>query len=153
MFNVGDYVQIKGTSKKGIIYRIAKNSDIQKTKYYIKIYNSGISVTSDQIEISNLDINILNRASVTYSLNTIDDFSNEIMLRHQTVDEALFNLDKFIDSAICNKEKRIKIIHGKNGGILRNAVHKYLNMDNRVKNHELAQVFEGSYGATIAYLK
>ena len=78
---------------------------------------------------------------------------DEIMIRHQTVDEALFNLEKFIDNAICNNIKIVKIIHGKNGGILRREVHKYLDNSPFVKEHRLGGYYEGSYGVTIAFLK
>lgn len=75
------------------------------------------------------------------------------MIRHQTVDEALSNLDKFIDNAICNNVKIVKIIHGKNGGILRREVHKYLENSPYVKGHRLGGYYEGSYGVTIAFLR
>ena len=78
---------------------------------------------------------------------------DEIMIRHQTVEEALSNLDKFIDNAICNNVKIVKIIHGKNGGILRKEVHKYLENSPYVKEHRLGGYYEGSYGVTIAFLK
>lgn len=75
------------------------------------------------------------------------------MIRHQTVDEALENLEKFIDNAICNNVKIVKIIHGKNGGILRREVHKFLDNSPYVKEHRLGGYYEGSYGVTIAFLK
>ena len=75
------------------------------------------------------------------------------MLRHQTVEEALDNLDKFIDNAICNNVKIVKIIHGKQGGKLRHAVHDYLENSPYVKEHRLGGYYEGSYGVTIAFLK
>lgn len=75
------------------------------------------------------------------------------MLRHQTKEEAIAHLDQFIDHAICNNIKQIKIIHGKNGGILRKSIHKYLLQHPNVKEHRLGGYYEGSYGVTIAFLK
>ena len=75
------------------------------------------------------------------------------MIRHQTVIEAIENVDRFISSAIINKEKRIRIIHGRHGGILRDAVHEYLKNSPYVDTYKLADEYEGSIGVTIVYLK
>ena len=75
------------------------------------------------------------------------------MVRHQTVEEALFNVDSFIEEALYRNVKVVKIIHGKHGGILRNAVHKYLKENQNVNSYRLGNYFEGSYGVTIVSLK
>ena len=95
------------------------------------------------------------KRNITYSLKINDDskLNDTIMIRHQTVEEALFNLEKFIDNAICYFISQIKIIHGKNGGILRREVHKYLDRHPSIKEHRLGGYYEGSYGVTIAFLK
>ena len=48
---------------------------------------------------------------------------------------------------------RIRIIHGKGIGTLRETVHALLKKDERVKNFHLADQTEGGWGATIAFLK
>ena len=55
--------------------------------------------------------------------------------------------------AIKNNVKDIKIIHGKNGGILRKAVHDYLKHNKHVETFRLGNYYEGSYGVTIIKLK
>ncbi|HKK18163.1 MAG TPA: Smr/MutS family protein [Opitutales bacterium] len=48
---------------------------------------------------------------------------------------------------------RVRIIHGKGIGTLRETVHAILKKDERVEHFELAGHGEGSWGATIAFLK
>lgn len=110
--------------------------------------------------VTNLDnISILNEYtpksvySVTFEVNHNLDIPNEIMLRHKTKEEAMYELDKFIDKAISNNLPRIKIIHGKNGGVLRKATHEYLENFPYVSSYSLGLYHEGGLGVTIAYLK
>ncbi len=76
----------------------------------------------------------------------------EIMLRHKTVDESIYELEKFIDACIISGFVRIKIIHGKSGGILRKAVHEYLANCPIISSYELGSYYEGGLGVTIAYI-
>ncbi len=48
---------------------------------------------------------------------------------------------------------RLRIIHGKGIGTLRETVHSILKRDDRVENFRLADQAEGSWGATIVWLK
>ena len=145
MFYLGEYVKINGTNIEGFIKKISnKNVSIL---YNDKLVKSSIDNIEKSNNIPNKETNF--KVNVNISSPPID----EIMIRHLTVDEALLSLDKFIDNAICNNVKIIKIIHGKNGGILRKAVHKYLEESPYVKEHRLGGYYEGSYGVTIAFLK
>lgn len=145
MFYLGEYVKINGTNIEGFIKKISnKNVSIL---YNDKLIKSNINNIEKSNNIPKEKENF--KVNVNISSPPVD----EIMIRHLTVDEALLNLDKFIDNAICNNVKIIKIIHGKNGGILRKAVHKYLEESPYVKEHRLGGYYEGSYGVTIAFLK
>lgn len=145
MFTIGDYVEIIDSNIKGRIEKINKQyATILYNDKFVKVDLNNI-IHTKQKNNEKKDIKV----SVQISSPPID----EIMIRHQTVDEALANLDKFIDNAICNNVKIVKIIHGKNGGILRKEVHKYLDNSPYVKEHRLGGYYEGSYGVTIAFLK
>ena len=58
----------------------------------------------------------------------------------------------YIDRAIVAKLGRVKIIHGKHGGVLRNAVHEYLSTHPFVKEYHIADYSEGGLGVTVAIL-
>lgn len=145
MYTSNDYVKINNTNIEGKIIKIEnKKVVIFSNDKYIKTDIANISKT-EKIKEKKTETNV--------NLKIYSHPIDEIMLRHQTVEEALENLDKFIDNAICNNIKIVKIIHGKRGGILRKEVHKYLENSPYVKEHRLGGYYEGSYGVTIAFLK
>jgi DNA mismatch repair protein MutS2 len=76
----------------------------------------------------------------------------EIQLLGQTVEEAIANLDKFIDDSVLAGIQSIRIVHGKGTGALRNAVQQQLRRDKRIKTFRLGQYGEGDSGVTLAEL-
>ena len=79
--------------------------------------------------------------------------STEINLIGQTTDEAVMNLEKYIDDAYLAHMEKIRIIHGRGTGALKGAVTRSLQKNRYIKSFESAPFNEGGYGATIAYLK
>ncbi len=77
---------------------------------------------------------------------------DEVHLRHLTVDEALVKLDDFIHRAYISGLMRIKVIHGKGAGIIRQAAQRELARHPLVKSYRLGQRGEGGAGVTIAEL-
>ena len=69
------------------------------------------------------------------------------------VDEAIAELDRYLDKAILANKERIKVIHGFGTGALRNAVHAYLKKSKFVKSYKLGGEFDGGLGSTIVVLK
>ena len=154
MFNIGDMVDIKDSKLTGKITKIRK--DKEKFRYVVCILdsNTNIIITEDRLTPSLKKVSNNKKVNLFFKLNEDDKIpENEIMLRHQTVEVAMENLDIFISKCVCTRQKRVKIIHGKHGGILRNAVSEYLKNSPYVDNFHLAEYYEGSYGVTIAYLK
>ena len=72
----------------------------------------------------------------------------EIDLHRLTVDEALPVLDDFLHSAFRTGLYRVRVIHGKGSGILRQEVGRYLSKHPLVKSHRLADKYHGSTGVT-----
>ena len=79
--------------------------------------------------------------------------SGEIKLLGLTVDDALIELDKYLDDAQVARLKSVRIVHGKGTGALRSAVQHMLKRDKRVKSYHMAEYGEGDAGVTIAELK
>ncbi len=73
----------------------------------------------------------------------------ELDLRGQTADEALLEVDRFIDDAVMSGLGQITIIHGKGTGALRNAIHAHLRTHPSVKSYRLGTFGEGENGVTI----
>lgn len=74
-------------------------------------------------------------------------------LRGQTVEEALMEVDSFLDRASRMHVTQVTIIHGKGTGALRTAVQQHLRRCSQVKSFRLGTYGEGESGVTIAELK
>ncbi|MCM1087367.1 MAG: endonuclease MutS2 [Muribaculaceae bacterium] len=84
------------------------------------------------------------KMSKSYSVST------EINLLGKTVDEALTELDKYLDDAYLAHLPSVRIVHGKGTGALRKAVQNYLRRCQYVKSYRGGEYGEGDAGVTIA---
>lgn len=87
------------------------------------------------------------KMSKSYSVST------EINLLGKTVDEAISELDKYLDDAYLAHLPSVRIVHGKGTGALRKAVQNYLRKNKIVKSFRLGEFGEGDAGVTIAEFK
>lgn len=78
--------------------------------------------------------------------------STEINLLGKTVDEAVAELDKYLDDALLSHLNTVRVIHGKGTGALRKGIHEYLRRQKHVKSYHLAEFGEGDAGVTIVEL-
>ena len=79
--------------------------------------------------------------------------SPEINLLGKTVDEAVSELDKYLDDALLSHLNTVRVVHGKGTGALRKGIHEYLRRQKHVKSYHLAEYGEGDAGVTIVELK
>ena len=79
--------------------------------------------------------------------------SPEINLLGKTVDEAVAELDKYLDDALLSHLNSVRVVHGKGTGALRKGIHEYLRRQKHVKSYRLAEYGEGDAGVTIVELK
>ena len=79
--------------------------------------------------------------------------STEINLLGKTVDEALSELDKYLDDAYLAHLPSVRVVHGKGTGALRKAVHNYLRRQKHVASYRLGEFGEGDAGVTIVTFK
>lgn len=87
------------------------------------------------------------RMSKSFSIST------EINLLGKTVDEAISELDKYLDDAYLAHLPSVRVVHGKGTGALRNAVHGHLKRLKYVKEYRLGEYGEGDAGVTIVTFK
>ena len=79
--------------------------------------------------------------------------SPEINLLGKTVDEAVAELDKYLDDAYIAHLSPVRIVHGKGTGALRNGIHQYLRRQKHIKSFRLGAFGEGDAGVTIVEFK
>ena len=147
----GDSVLIYDIDKKGTVLQPPEKDG--KTA----LVQAGIIQT--RVPLSNL--RLLNekpakkqQGSVTRSVNRANIRAEmELDVRGQTSDEALINVDQFIDSAVLAGISMLTIIHGKGTGALRAAVQQHLRRHPNVQSYRLGTFGEGEAGVTIVQLK
>ena len=121
-----------------------------------------MGILRSQVNIS--DLEILDEPVVTTKqfsrtstgkvrMNKSLSVSPEINLLGKTVDEAIAELDKYLDDAYLSHLTSVRIVHGKGTGALRTGIHNYLRRQKHVKSYHLAAFGEGDAGVTIAEFK
>lgn len=146
----GDSVLIFDIDKKGTVLSPPDKSG----NVYVQA-----GIIKSRVSINNL--RLLDEKKVQFSGKTVRtvksraerSVTTEVDLRGQTVEEALMNLDMFIDNAVLSGVGSINIIHGKGTGVLRKAVAQHLKSHGNIKTFRLGVYGEGEDGVTIAELK
>lgn len=75
--------------------------------------------------------------------------STQLDLRGKRYEEALAEVDQYIDSALLAGYPQVTIVHGRGTGALKKGVQDYLKQHSRVKKYEYAPANQGGDGATI----
>ena len=122
-----------------------------------------MGILRSQVNISDLEIieepspyapKKLNRSSKgKIGMSKSLSVSPEINLLGRTVDEAVAELDKYLDDALLSHLNTVRVVHGKGTGALRKGIHEYLRRQKHVKSYHLAEFGEGDAGVTIVELK
>ncbi len=122
-----------------------------------------MGILRSQVNISDLEIieepspyapKKLNRTSKgRIGMSKSMSVSPEINLLGRTVDEAVAELDKYLDDALLSHLDTVRVVHGKGTGALRKGIHEYLRRQKHVRSYHLAEFGEGDAGVTIVELK
>ncbi len=93
------------------------------------------------------------RTSVHSKLSGDRKVSMECDVRGLSLDEALLDVDNYLDMAVMNGLNEVSIIHGKGTGTLRSGIQKHLKQLPGVKSYRLGVYGEGEDGVTVVTLK
>lgn len=130
------------------------------TKITVRAGNITTIVTADDLYHSVVEQNkrvVKNRQQRTIGahtqINTERSARNEINVIGQTVDEAVVNVDAFIDQAVRSGLSKVWVIHGMGTGRLRAGLHDHFRHHPNVKEFRLGTYGEGESGVTVVTLK
>jgi DNA mismatch repair protein MutS2 len=159
----GDTVQIYDIDKEGTVIKpVDKNgmvlvqSGILKTRVPIGnlrlIEKEKIKVNGKSVAKSGGGVHTSGVSRGSRSVGGRGGFP-EVDLRGMNIEEALIEVDRFIDSSVLSGVHQITIIHGKGTGALREAIQSHLKRHPSVRTYRLGVFGEGETGVTIAELK
>lgn len=148
----GDTVLIHDIDKKATVLEIPEGSDkvlVQAGIIKTRVPVSNLRLLEEKIQTGKP------KRSVTKSVTgrAQAEIRTELDVRGQNAEEAVMNVDAFIDSALLSGISMLTIIHGKGTGVLRTAIQKHLKHHPSVKNFRLGTFGEGEAGVTIVELK
>ncbi|MFH0866349.1 MAG: Smr/MutS family protein [Bacteroidota bacterium] len=151
----GDYVRIIGQELIGEIIGIdTKEALIVFGNTQIKTKINKLEKVSYEDYKSQAGRSKLSGKKVLFDLNEkLKKFKITTDLRGMRVDEALTELQRYIDDAILLSVPEVRILHGKGDGILRRITHDYLRKIKEVKHFEDEVLEKGGSGVTVVYFK
>lgn len=146
---IGDSVRVLSLNLKGTVSTLPDS----KGNLYVQM-----GILRSQVKLSDLERLEEEPASLPgakkggsgrIKLSKSASVSTEINLLGKTVDEALAELDKYLDDAYIAHLPSVRVVHGKGTGALRKAVHNYLRRQKHVDSYRLGEFGEGDAGVTI----
>ncbi|MFC7442899.1 endonuclease MutS2 [Laceyella putida] len=145
---VGDEVLVLTVNQKGSVVE-----DLGNHEYQVQIGFLKMKVHRDQLEKQAES----NQKQMPKSHSTVkrstSDVKPELDLRGKLVEEALMEIDQYLDKAILAGYKQISLIHGKGTGALRTGVQEFLRRHRSVKSYRLGAHGEGGSGVTVVELR
>ena len=145
-FAVGEEVLVKTMNQNGKILKIMPDNRIQVQTGILKLVVS----TDDIVKIQKKKTNKFKNFA---SLKRTSQVRGEIDLRGMNADEAIAELETYMDRAMLTGYHEIYIIHGKGTMVLRKKIHEYLRTSKYVTEFKDANQNEGGIGCTVATLK
>lgn len=145
-FSVGEEVLVKTMNQNGKILKIMPGNRIQVQTGILKLVVS----TDDIVKIQKKKTNKFKNFA---SLKRTSQVRGEIDLRGMNADEAIAELETYMDRAMLTGYHEIYIIHGKGTMVLRKKIHEYLRTSKYVTEFKDANQNEGGVGCTVVTLK
>lgn len=140
---VGEVIEIIGDDAV-----VSFGSVIMKTPLS-KIVNVGEEELHQKVLIRRSNYgNIINEINAK-----MQNFKLTLDLRGQRAEEAIPNLQKYIDEAVLLSIKEVRILHGKGNGILRDIIRSQLRAIPEVKKFNDEHIEQGGHGITVVSLK
>ena len=145
-FAIGEEVLVKTMNQNGKILKIMPDNRIQVQTGILKLVVS----TDDIVKIQKKKTNKFKNFA---SLKRTSQVRGEIDLRGMNADEAIAELETYMDRAMLTGYHEIYIIHGKGTMVLRKKIHEYLRTSKYVTEFKDANQNEGGIGCTVVTLK
>ena len=145
---LGDTVKVLSYQRNGII-----NKELKNNQYEVLMGSLTLTVKKDEIEFvsrERSDEQEINKITVLDPVRTI---KVELDLHGKRYEEAMLELDKFVDDCLLNNLEFAYIIHGIGTGALKKGVESYAKKNPHVKSYRRGNEGEGGVGVTVFQFK
>jgi DNA mismatch repair protein MutS2 len=149
---IGQTVKVNNINQIGTVLTLPDergNLDVQVGIMKINVNISDLSSTDDDIVNDQKSQKRLDKKTLTKSKN----IKKELDLRGYDIENAIMEIDKYLDDAYLAGLNEILIIHGKGTGALREGIRSYLNKNKHVESIRYGEYNEGGDGVTVVKLK
>lgn len=149
---LGEEVKVLSLNENGYVQTLPdKNGNLQVKIGILKV-NANIS---DIIRIEKIVDHSKDKISYSKSNFIKSDkmFNNKIDVRGYNTEDAIYEIDKFLDDSFIANLNEVTIVHGKGTGVLRKNISDFLRKHKLVKSFSFGKFNEGGDGATVVKLK
>lgn len=149
---IGQTVKVNNINQTGTVLTLPDekgNLDVQVGIMKISVNISELSSTDEDIISEQKFQKKLNKRTLTKSKH----IKKELDLRGYDIENAIMEIDKYLDDAYLAGLDEVYIIHGKGTGALREGVRSYLNRNKHVESIRYGEFNEGGDGVTVVKLK
>lgn len=153
-FHLGDSVKVLSMNLTGTVNSLPDargNLSVQMGILRSQVHMSDLEIIEEPLTITAKQMRRTSSGKMKMSKSM--NISAEINLLGKTVDEAVAELDKYLDDAYLAHLSPVRIVHGKGTGALRNGIHQYLRRQKHIKSFRLGAFGEGDAGVTIVEFK
>lgn len=147
---VGDTVEVLSLNQVGSVLTVPDEKGNLEIQVGIMKVNVNISTLRMAESSEKEKSTFKSKKMVSNKSKTI---KNEIDLRGRNIEEAILEIDKYLDDSYIAGLNEVYIIHGKGTGVLRDGVKSYLRTHKHVKNFRVGKYGEGGDGVTVVEIK
>lgn len=145
-FKVGDDVMVETFGQRGTLINKVGNKEWQVQLGILKM-----NVSEDNMTLLAPEKEPVRRMTSVRSDSggSRSSVKTQLDLRGKRFEEAVAEVDQYIDAALLAGYPQVTIVHGRGTGALKKGVQDYLKNNRRVKKYEYAPPNQGGDGATI----
>lgn len=147
---IGDIVEITNLNTKGTVLSLpdAKGEvQLQAGILKLKAHLSQLRLVQEKPKVKPVSSVRVNTGAMERTVHMSCD------VRGMALDEAMAEVDQYLDEAVLAGLNEVTIVHGKGTGILREGLQRYLKTNGHVKSFRRGVYGEGEDGVTIVQLK
>ncbi|MEG0134556.1 MAG: endonuclease MutS2 [Cetobacterium sp.] len=145
-YKIGDRVFVNSINQYAIVNKINLNKETLNIQAGILKLEVSMDDVKTVVEPKKKEYRPINTHTKTRVKSEVD-------LRGKLVDEAIYELETYMDRALMNGYREIYVIHGKGTGALRTGVLEFLKTSRYVKEFRTGGHNEGGIGCTVVTLK